>query len=263
MRREAATAVTAVMVGWMTVGELRAQSPSADDLDRVEAAIDEGRLDGLRQTLDGWLAGGDDLRPEDAGRLRFLRARLLADADSARDEYLAVALDGRSSYGAHAWLRLAQLDLARGEIARALEDLTRMRADYSRSAIVPASWYWTGRASESAGDLEGACEAFARARREAAATGDQPTAESAEGAARACVEDGLRFALQIGAFSARNAAEALVTAAKSAGFDARIVREEGLEKVRVGVFGSPDAARALEKRLRAEGFTVVIVAAGS
>lgn len=263
MRRRVAIAASAVMAGGLTAGGLLAQAPSAEDLDRVEAAIDAGRLEGLRETLDGWLAGAERLPPEDAGRARYLRARLLSDADSARDEYLGVAIDGRSSYGAHAWLRLAQLDLVRGEAGRALEDLNRLRSDYSRSSLVPASWYWSGRASESAGDLDEACEAFSRARREAVAAGDSSTAEDAESAGRSCASGGLRFTLQIGAFSARSAAEALATAAKSAGFSARIVREEGLEKVRVGVFGSPDAARILEGRLRAEGFAVAIVAAES
>lgn len=262
MRWRAAVAVSAVMMGSTTAGELRAQSPSDADLDRVEAAIDAGRLAGLRDELDLWLRGGG-LSPESQGRVRFLRARLLPDADSARGEYLGVAMDGRSSYGAHAWLRLAQLDLARGEVARAIEDLGRLRADYSRSALVPASWYWTGRAAESSGHLSGACDAFARARREAEAADDRATADRATEAERACASEGLRFTLQVGAFSDRNAAETLATAANSAGFRARIVREDDLEKVRVGIFGNPDAARVLERRLRAEGFTVAIVAAES
>ena len=50
---------------------------------------------------------------------------------------------------------------------------------------------------------------------------------------------------------------------REAGYAVRIVSEEGLEKVRVGSFGSADVARALADRLRAAGYTVVVVASES
>ncbi|MDX1396121.1 MAG: hypothetical protein R3195_17200, partial [Gemmatimonadota bacterium] len=130
-----AVAVSAITLGCATGGELAAQAPRTAELDRIEEAIEAGRLDGVRAELDGWLDGAEDASPEDRGRARYLRARLYLDADSARSEYLDVALDGRSSYGARAWLRLAQLDLSRGQTERAIESLERLRADYSRSDV--------------------------------------------------------------------------------------------------------------------------------
>ncbi|MFV1986927.1 MAG: SPOR domain-containing protein [Gemmatimonadota bacterium] len=258
-----AVAVPAVTLGCAVGGALSAQPAGPADLGQLEAAIDAGSLDGVRARLDSWLADAADASPEDMGRARFLRARLMSDPDSARDEYLAVALDARSSYGAPSWLRLAHLDLARGQTGRAVEDLERLRADYPRSAVVPASWYWTARALESGGELEDACSAFDRALNEASASGDAMTGERAMAARRACDPGGLRFTLQIGAFSGESAARSLSTTALALGFPTRIVRENDLKKVRVGRFGSPDAARVLEKRLREDGFTVVIVAVGS
>jgi tetratricopeptide (TPR) repeat protein len=263
MRWWAAIAVPAVTLGCATGSAVRAQAPDTAELDRIEAAIDAGSFAGIRAELDRMIASGDEGSPEDLGRARFLRGRLMTDADSARTEFLAVALEGRSSYGARAWLRLAQLDLARGQMGRAVEDLERLRADYPRSGSTAASWYWSGRALESSGELEEACSAFDRALSEASAAGDALIGGSASDRRRTCGSGGLRFTLQIGAFSGESAAESLATTARALGFSTRVILEDDLRKVRVGLFGSADAARLLEGRLRADGFTVAIVAAES
>jgi len=263
MRWCAAVVAPAITLGCAAGGAVRAQSPATSDLSRLEAAIDAGALVGVRAELDRWLSASSTASPEDLGRARFLRARVLSDADSSRNEYLAVALDGRSSFGARAWLRLAQLDLTRAEPARALEDLERLRADYPRSPVIAAAWYWTGRAEESGGGLDAACAAFGRALDTARSSGDSVTEEHAGLAAAVCFPRGLRFTLQIGAFSDASAADALARTAGEAGFSPRIIREGGLAKVRVGWFGSPDAARLLEQRLRARGFSVAVVAGES
>jgi len=263
MRWCAAVVAPAITLGCAAGGAVRAQSPAPAELSHLEAAVDAGALAGVRVALERWLAASADASPEEVGRGRFLRARMLTDADSSRDEYLAIALDGRSSYGARAWLRLAQLDLTRAEPARALEDLERLRADYPHSPVIAAAWYWTGRAEESAGGLDAACAAFARASEMARNSGDSVTEEHTALAAGVCPPGGLRFTLQIGAFSDASAADALAGTAREAGFTARVIHEGGLAKVRVGRFGSPDAARLLEHKLRARGFSVVVVAAES
>jgi len=263
MRWCAAIVAPAITLGCAVGGTARAQSPSTSDLERLEAAIDAGSLSGVRAELDRWLSASPDASPEEVGRARFLRARVSADADYARDEYLAVALDGRSSYGARAWLRLAQLDLTSGEAARAVEDLERLRTDYPKSPVIAAAWYWTGRAEEARGGLDAACAAFKTASEAARTSGDAATGQRSDLAARVCSPGGLRFTLQIGAFSAPGAAEALSKTARQAGFPARIVNEDGLAKVRVGWFGTPDAARHLQQKLRERGFSVVVVAGES
>ena len=144
--------------------------------------------------------------------------------------------------------------------ARALEDLARLRADYPGSPEIAASWYWAARAHETSGDLDEACAAFDRAVMEGRAVGDPDLVERAVAASRGCAPDGLRFTLQLGAFSRRPPAEDLAASARAGGFEARIVPEGGLEKVRVGRFSSPETARALERRLREKGFSVAVVA---
>lgn len=250
----------AVIAGCLSWGGAVAQSTG--DLDRIEAAIQSGALDGIREALERWHDAANGVDPETAGRVRFLRGRLMTDADSARSEYLAVAIDGRSSYGALAWLRLAQLDLSAGQPARAIEHLTRLQTDYPNARTADA-WYWRARAFESGGRLEDACEAFDRALEEAGGSADGAIGEQASERRRGCAPGGLRFTLQIGAFSAETAAESLASTARALGFPARIVEDEGLDKVRVGLFASPDSARLLERRLREDGFSVAIVAAES
>ncbi|MFQ5689784.1 MAG: SPOR domain-containing protein [Gemmatimonadota bacterium] len=238
--------------------------PAAAELAGVEAAADAGRVAEARRALARWFAD----RSEHAGRktlarARFLRARLNPDADSARTEYLWVAIEGSSDYGAAAWLRLGQLDLLSGQVERALQDLERLRADYPRVALVPASWLWTGLALETRGQLEQACEAWERAREAAGAFGAAGVAEQAKQAAVPCGREELRFTVQLGAFRSRQAAEQMRARAADAGFPARIERVRGLHKVRVGVYGSAESAREAAARIRAAGLSAAIIAAGS
>jgi tetratricopeptide (TPR) repeat protein len=184
----------------------------------------------------------------------------MRDADSARSEYLRIAIDGRSSHGAEAWLRLSQLDIAAGQPERASEDLARLRSDYPTSPLVPASWYWSGRALESAGDLDAACTAWGTASASARDSEYGEVLALSNAAAEACGAGEMRLALQLDAFRERSAAEAVAARAEEAGFAARIVQDEGLYKVRVGRFGSVGPAREMARRLRAAGFSALITA---
>lgn len=261
MKLGTALVIPLLTLGCASGGGLSAQSaPSPDRLDEIEAAIDAGRIEGARHAIESWLSEADGASPADRGRARYLRARLIPHADSARDEFLAVALDARSPYGARAWIRLAQLDLARGDPAKAVEGLERLRADYPGSPVIADSWFWSARALEAAGALETACDAFDRAVLEARSSGNNELLERTVAASRGCTPGGLRFTLQLGAFSRRSAADALAEEVRRAGFDVRVVTEGGLEKVRVGRFASAEAARALERELRAAGYSVAVVA---
>ena len=233
----------------------------AVELERIEAAVDSGRVRGAREAIDRWLADeSESASSDDQAKARVLRARLMRDADSARSEYLRIAIDGRSSHGAEAWLRLAQLDLAAGQPERANEELERLRSDYPTASVVPASWYWSGRALESVGDLDAACVAWQSAAASARDAEYQEVLALSTDASEACGAGEMRFALQLDAFRERSAAEAVVARAEDAGFAARIVQDDGLYKVRVGRFGSVGPAREMASRLRAAGFSALITA---
>lgn len=242
-----------------TTGALLAQSPAAE-LDRIQAVADQGRIEEAREALARWRADHEARADRRAlQRARLLRARLTADADSARAEYLWVAIEGSGDGGAEAWLRLGQLDLTAGDPDRALQDLARLRDEYPGSPLVPASWWWAGLAHEAAGRLEEACRAWQRAAREADRRDDPRTAARAREAAGRCASGHLRLTVQLGAFRERAAAEALRERAAEAGYDARVERADGLHKVRVGRFGGAEPAREAAERLRRAGFTAVVL----
>jgi tetratricopeptide (TPR) repeat protein len=213
-----------------------------------------------RTELDRWFSANQETAPRaDVVRARYLRARLTSDADSARSEYLWVAVDGRSEYSAAAWLRLAQLSLVENDPQRAGQDLERLRADYPESVWVADSWYWSGVALESSGDLEGACDAWDRAR--GTRSLDPDVRARLDASTVSCEAPGLRWTVQLGAFRDVDTAAELSARASSAGFPARVAEEDGLYKVRVGRFASPAAAREMADRLKAGSFPDAVVLA--
>lgn len=243
----------------------RAQETAGPSLERVEAALDAGRIEEARTSLDAWFARAASPTRETLTRARYLRARLSLDADSAEIDYQWVAVEGRAPYGARARLRLAQLRLLRGEPARADRDLARLRADFPASSLVPTSWVWTGNAREVLGDLTGACEAW----RKAAATAVEGDPRGARDAARtalaACDRPGERFVVQLGAFRGPEPADELARRAQGA-TRARVHVEapgeaDGWYRVRAGEFTTREAAARLAVRLREEGFEAIVVPA--
>lgn len=237
-----------------------AQAAAPVDLDHLEARIEAGRFEGAAEAIERWLstearnaARGDELRA------RYLRARLLADPDSARAELLSVAMNGGSRHGSRAWLRLAQLDLALDEPARAAADLERLRSDHARSAEAVESWYWTARSFEDRGLLDRACEAWQRGAAEGRRVGAAAIALLAETSALGCAPGAPRFAIQVAAFSRRDPAEEMRGQLEAAGFFCRVVEYDGLHRVRLGRFARREAAESLVRRLRGAGFDPAVI----
>lgn len=230
------------------------------DLDHLEARIEAGRFEGAAEAMERWFAAeARDAARGDVLRARYLRARLLADPDSARAELLAVAMDGGSRYGSRAWLRLAQLDLALDEPSRAAADLERLRADHPRSGEAVESWYWTARTFEDRGLLDRACEAWQRGIAEGRRVGAMEIALLAETSALGCQPGAPRFAIQAGAFSRRDPAEEMRGELEAAGFFSRVVEYDGLHRVRLGRFARREAAESLARRLREAGFEPAVI----
>lgn len=240
---------------------LTAQSPSPRaELDRIEAAADSGKVSEAREGLERWFrTATEDTPREEMSRARFLRARLTADADSARSDYLWVAIDGGTDRGAAAWLKLAQLDLMQGDPERALLNLARLRDDYPGSALVPVTWFWAGMAHAATGRLEEACRAWDRATGLAAREGDRDTEERSRDAWQRCEAGELRLTVQVGAFRSADAAEDVRARLQASGFDARVDRSGDLHRVRVGRFGATESAREAAERLEQAGFSAYVV----
>jgi tetratricopeptide (TPR) repeat protein len=245
-------------------GSAASQSP---ELDAIEAAVDRGDVTAARTDLEEWLAvyqttsGRSELT-----RARFLRGRLMGDADSAEVEYLRAAIDGDGPFAARARLRLGQLQLARGDLRRAAEHLAQLRADDPGGELLGVSWVWTARVAESAGDAAVACEAWAAARA-SLGPGDPAHAEAEQSRSR-CEEaerqpgEVVTYTVQLGAFGTEEAAVRLRDGAADIGVAVRVEAPAGgvhVYRVRAGRFGSREAADMLASRFRTEGFDAVVV----
>jgi SPOR domain len=94
----------------------------------------------------------------------FWRATLAASAADAESDYKHIVVDYPLAPQAEdALLRLAQLELARGDRDGALNHLQRIPRDYPRSKSLARASYWTARVLFEKNDIPNACAANANA----------------------------------------------------------------------------------------------------
>lgn len=94
----------------------------------------------------------------------FWRATLATNAADAESDYRHIVVDYPLAPQAEdALLRLAQLELARGDRDDALVHLQRISRDYPRSKSLARASYWTARVLFEKNDIAGACTANANA----------------------------------------------------------------------------------------------------
>lgn len=275
---------------WLSApGAVSAQE--APELDRIRAAADSGLADSARAMLERWRAERSaEAGPEEQASARFLRARLTRDADSAASRYLRVAMEGAPGYGDRAWLRLAQLRLAAGEPARAAEVLSRLRSDYPATELAARSWLWTGHARRASGQQAEACAAWRRAADAASgASDDEPVRRRARAALEACGSGAEEepeageatagdsaapaagdttaasgWAVQLGAFRDRAAAEKLRSAAGERAPDVELVivrpgPDGELYRVQTRPPGDRASARSLHDEFESRQLAAIVV----
>ena len=98
----------------------------------------------------------------------FWRASLASNAADAESDYKHIVVDYPLAPQAEdALLRLAQLELARGDREGALIHLQRISRDYPRSKSLARASYWTARVLFESNDIPKACVANANALAEA------------------------------------------------------------------------------------------------
>jgi cell division protein FtsN len=94
----------------------------------------------------------------------FWRASLAASAADAESDYKHIVVDyPLAPQAADALLRLAQLELARGDRDGALAHLQRIPRDYPRSKSLARASYWMARVMFEKNDIPNACAANASA----------------------------------------------------------------------------------------------------
>ena len=144
---------------------LRAQSTPA-----VRSAVQlagEGRSDSARVLLNAELArraAGDSSWVE----ALYWRGRLAGAGSAAERDLRRVAVEySNSPWADDALLQLAQLALAGGNAAAALDYATRLRTDYPGSELRARAALWAGRASFDVGEMRAGCGLLDSARTEA------------------------------------------------------------------------------------------------
>ena len=130
---------------------------------RAQALVSDGNGVAGRALIDSVIAATQPtarLYPE----ALFWRATLAANAADAESDYKHIVVDYPLAPQAEdALLRLAQLELARGDRDGALGHLQRIPRDYPRSKSLARASYWTARVLFEKNDIPNACVANANA----------------------------------------------------------------------------------------------------
>lgn len=271
------------------VGAAAATRPSpAQDSPALRAAVQlaaEGRGDSARRIVATELARA---RPGDAAYVEALywRGRLAVSGDSAERDLRRVAIEySTSPWADQALLQLAQLALAAGNPASALQLAERLRSDYPTSALRGRAALWAGRAAFETGDAAAACTLLDSARSESpgdveflnqvafyrgrcagvppprvdTATPSAPApgaaSDSARPAARpestSATRPVARFEVQLTATKSSRTAQDLLRRLTASGQPGRIVTgQDGLLRVRAGPFATEAEASAAAVRLQ-------------
>lgn len=130
---------------------------------RAQAMVSDGNGAAGRALIDSVISAtptGAPLYPQ----ALFWRASLASNAADAESDYRHIVVDYPLAPQAEdALLRLAQLELARGDREGALIHLQRIQRDYPRSKSLARASYWTARVLFEKNDIPNACAANARA----------------------------------------------------------------------------------------------------
>jgi cell division septation protein DedD len=144
--------------------------PAADSaLARAQRLVGAGQGTEGRAVVDSLLGA----TPSDSPRypeVLYVRATLSATAAQAERDYRRLFVEYPvSRRAADALMRLAQLEMARGDRAPARAHLERLTREHPGSPVVPRANYWLARVRFEQGDVPRACQALDAARTGAAA----------------------------------------------------------------------------------------------
>jgi cell division septation protein DedD len=134
--------------------------PDTGAFARARRLVSEGNGALGRALVDTVLAATPPGTPAYAEAL-YWRATLAERSADAERDYRRIAVEyATSPRAADALVRLAQLDLVRGQPAAAREHLTRLLRDHTDAPTRARASYWLARAALDANDPRGACEAL-------------------------------------------------------------------------------------------------------
>ena len=126
---------------------------------RAQTLVSDGNGAAGRALIDSVIAATPPMAPLYPQAL-FWRATLAASAADAESDYKHIVVDyPLAPQAPDALLRLAQLELARGDRDGALAHLQRIPRDYPRSKSLARASYWTARVLFEKNDIPNACVA--------------------------------------------------------------------------------------------------------
>jgi len=191
----------------------------------------------------------------------FWRATLAATAADAERDYRAIVVDHATSPRVEdALLRLAHLELARGDRDGALRHLRRLSAEYPSSRQGARTSYWTARVLFEKSDLPAACAANteALARVVAADIELRNQIEYQQQRCRGVVTSPAAsrtraYSVQVAATNTRAGAQAIVNRMSARGYQARIDGAAAPFRVRVGRYDTRAAVMRALNEMKAKG----------
>ena len=156
-----------VGVALIFVGSNLSAQTSARPIDpvftRAQALVSDGNGAAGRALIDSMIAATPPSAPLYPQAL-FWRASLAASAADAESDYKHIVVDyPLTAQAPDALLRLAQLELARGDRDAALSHLQRIPRDYPNSRSLARANYWIARVFFEKNDLVNGCAANANA----------------------------------------------------------------------------------------------------
>ncbi len=272
LRRNALVAAAVVICAAHAAAQ-RVPVTSDTTFARAQQLAGDGNPAAARAIVDSVLTRSTEGTPRFIEAL-YWRATLADSADRARRDYLRIALEYSLSPRAEdALLRLAQMDMARGNRAAAKRFLERLEVEHPNGASRAQASYWLGRVQLDDGATLQACAALADAKAHVSA-GDVELGNQIAYYSRPCV------AAQRAADAARADSAAKLAAAAKADSTAKadsasradsVAREAAVRherprakgpawSVQIAAFASEEDASRLAKRLVARGYEARVTA---
>lgn len=278
--RAIAIAAASLLVGLADAGAQTATNPVYS---RAQALVSEGQGAVGRALVDSMYRATAPGSGERAEAL-FWRATLAPTAADAERDYRAIVVDHATSPRVEdALLRLAQLELARGDRDGALRHLQRLATEFPGSGQSARTSYWTARVLFERNDLTAACAANAQAVARVAAndvelrnqieyqqqrcrgavvaatTPVAPPATPRDATpsipvdAPAAPPAARTYSVQVAATNTRAGAQTIVNRMSARGYQARIDGTAAPFRVRVGRYDTRAAAARLLNEMKAKG----------
>jgi tetratricopeptide (TPR) repeat protein len=280
-----------------------AQQPESADGDTTFLAaqrlVVEGRGQEGRAIIARELAAAPEGSPRYVEAL-YWRAALAATAADAERDYKRIIIEFPVSRRSEsALVGLAQLELARGDRAQAMQHLERVVREHPSGPSRARASFWMARVHFDEGNFPRACARLEDSRRHtpaeavemrnqldyyaqrcegvdttvvvratpAESTRAMPARPGAvatqPGAARASARSATAYTVQIGAFANRADADARHRQLRAQGHSTRVVKVGALWRVRIGRYASRDAAADSARALKAKRIDAFVTEAES